>query len=164
MQNPTVKGMDKGAIKHWGHECDPPQSFSVQPCLVQVSAPASLDRSRASLQDLVQVLPSHPPWYVESSQIRDGTYVSCIGRQLLYHWATREAWFLFIISIQYYTGESSQENETRKGNKRHPDWTRRSETTSIWRQNKLKILRNPPKIQPINEFSKEEGYNTGLQK
>ena len=26
------------------------------------------------------------------------------------------------------------------------------------------ILRNPPKIKPINEFSKVEGYTTNLQK
>ena len=30
-------------------------------------------------------------WHVESSQIRDWTCVSCIGRQVLYHWATSEA-------------------------------------------------------------------------
>ena len=27
-----------------------------------------------------------------ASQPRDQTWVSCIGRQILYHWATREAW------------------------------------------------------------------------
>ena len=30
--------------------------------------------------------------HVESSQTKDWTHVSCIGRQMLYHWATREAW------------------------------------------------------------------------
>ena len=29
----------------------------------------------------------------ESSRLRDPTYVSCNGRQILYHWATREAHF-----------------------------------------------------------------------
>ena len=29
------------------------------------------------------------PWPVGSSWIRDQTYVSCIGRQILYHWASR---------------------------------------------------------------------------
>ena len=29
-------------------------------------------------------------WHVESSQTRDWTLVSCIGRSLLYQWATRE--------------------------------------------------------------------------
>ena len=31
------------------------------------------------------------PWHVGSFQIRDRTRVSCVGRQILYHWATREA-------------------------------------------------------------------------
>ena len=31
------------------------------------------------------------PSHVEYSQIRDGTCVSCIGRRILYHQATREA-------------------------------------------------------------------------
>ena len=30
---------------------------------------------------------------MESSRIRDCTHVSCIGRMILYHWATREALF-----------------------------------------------------------------------
>ena len=30
-------------------------------------------------------------WHVGSSQIRDQTHVSCIGRWILYHGATREA-------------------------------------------------------------------------
>ena len=29
-------------------------------------------------------------WHVGSSQLRDRTHVSCIGRVILYHWATRE--------------------------------------------------------------------------
>ena len=31
------------------------------------------------------------PWLVGSSQIRGWTHVPCIGRWILYHWATREA-------------------------------------------------------------------------
>ena len=31
------------------------------------------------------------PWHVVSSWIRDQTHVSCIGRRMLYHQATREA-------------------------------------------------------------------------
>ena len=31
------------------------------------------------------------PWHLESSWIRDLICVSCIGRQILYHWTTREA-------------------------------------------------------------------------
>ena len=33
------------------------------------------------------------PRHVGSSRIRDQTHVSCIGRWILYHWATREALF-----------------------------------------------------------------------
>ena len=31
------------------------------------------------------------PWHVRSSWTRNRTHVSCIGRRILYHWATREA-------------------------------------------------------------------------
>ena len=31
------------------------------------------------------------PWHMGSSQTKDWTHVSCTGRQMLYHWATREA-------------------------------------------------------------------------
>ena len=33
------------------------------------------------------------PWHMGFSQIRDQTHVSCIGRWILYHWATRQALF-----------------------------------------------------------------------
>ena len=36
---------------------------------------------------------------VESSQIRDGTYVPCIGRWILIHWATSEVLILFLIRM-----------------------------------------------------------------
>ena len=39
--------------------------------------------------------------HVGSSQIRDQTPVSCIGRQILYHWATREASFSLIIYVVF---------------------------------------------------------------
>ena len=38
-------------------------------------------------------------WYVESSRTRDWTHVSCIGRQILYPWATREAQFNSFVLI-----------------------------------------------------------------
>ena len=44
------------------------------------------------------------PWHVESSQIRDGTCVSFVSRQILYHGATREPLgfiFLWVISETY---------------------------------------------------------------
>ena len=37
------------------------------------------------------------PWHVGSSQIRDRTLVSCIGRQILQHWATRQAQNLYLL-------------------------------------------------------------------
>ena len=36
------------------------------------------------------------PWHVRSSQIKDWACVSCIGRKILYHWATREACFFVL--------------------------------------------------------------------
>ena len=38
------------------------------------------------------------PWHVGSSWIRDGTCVSCTGRQILYHWGIREAPQIKLIS------------------------------------------------------------------
>ena len=40
------------------------------------------------------------PWLVGSSQTRDQTHVSCIGRQILNHWITRGALF-FIFLLEY---------------------------------------------------------------
>ena len=38
-------------------------------------------------------------WHAGSSQIREWTHVPCVGRELLYHWGTREAPnHLFLIS------------------------------------------------------------------
>ena len=37
------------------------------------------------------------PWHVESSWTRDWTHASCIGRQILIHWATREVLFLLLL-------------------------------------------------------------------
>ena len=34
-----------------------------------------------------------------SSQLRDRTQVSCIGRQILYHLATREALFMYMLLL-----------------------------------------------------------------
>ena len=39
------------------------------------------------------------PQNMGSSWIRDKTHVSCTGRQMLHHWATREAQYIFIIMI-----------------------------------------------------------------
>ena len=42
------------------------------------------------------------PQHMGSSWMRDWTHVSCIGGQILYHWATREApvWFFKILFIE----------------------------------------------------------------
>ena len=51
------------------------------------------------------------PWHVGSSWIRDWTRVSCIGRRILYHWATREAPPLalyLIISEQPFSSQESR--------------------------------------------------------
>ena len=37
------------------------------------------------------------PWHVRSSQTRDGSRVPCIGRWILYPWATREVLQLWIL-------------------------------------------------------------------
>ena len=55
------------------------------------------------------------PWHMGSSQIRDRTLVSCIGRRILYHWVTREAPSLLLNpllrrswnSLEVGTGSSS---------------------------------------------------------
>ena len=40
---------------------------------------------------------SAAPWHMGSSQNRDQTCVSCIGKQVLYYWATTEApWFSYL--------------------------------------------------------------------
>ena len=36
-------------------------------------------------------------WHVASSQMRDRTCVLCIGRQILYHWATKKALIFFFL-------------------------------------------------------------------
>ena len=46
-------------------------------------------------------------WYVGSSQTRDQTHVSCIGRQILNHWTTREVLIdllkcTFVMTSKYF--------------------------------------------------------------
>ena len=57
--------------------------------------------SRAQAQQLW-----HPSsvilWHVTSSQIRDRTRVSCTGRWILYHWATKEVPNIFLLN-EFYT-------------------------------------------------------------
>ena len=59
------------------------------------------------------------PWHMGSSQIRDQICVSCIGRQILYHWATKEACFnsiWFENSLQFFIINENN-NEATKINK-----------------------------------------------
>ena len=39
------------------------------------------------------------PRDVESSRMRDGTHVPCVGRWILIHWATREVLIIFLIRM-----------------------------------------------------------------
>ena len=65
-------------------------------------------------------------WHVGSSRTRDGTRVSCIGKQVLYHWATREA-SLWLKFLKYLT-LTSEEGKLREAYTAfvfvhsHPTW------------------------------------------
>ena len=62
-------------------------------CRAQASG---LPDSRAQAQQLWHVRGLAATWHLWSSWIKDGTHVSCTGRGILHHWATREApMFLF---------------------------------------------------------------------
>ena len=75
-------------------------SFLICCCRAWVLGPAGFSRcnmwaqwlwildSRAQAQQLGMdfIVPQH----VGTSQIRDGIHVSCTGRQILYHWTTRD--------------------------------------------------------------------------
>ena len=54
---------------------------------------AAAPGARAQAQWL-WIMGSVAPWHVGSSQIRDQTHVSCIGRRILYHWAPEKPGFL----------------------------------------------------------------------
>jgi len=51
------------------------------------------------------------PWLVGSSQIRDQTHVSCTGRRILYHGATREAWIPHFGVVFWFTPYGKGEKE-----------------------------------------------------
>ena len=66
--------------------------FFVAPCgLFLAVASESFSFSPGCTGLVVVAQGSVAPWYVESSQTRDQTTVSCIARQNLNHWATKEA-------------------------------------------------------------------------
>ena len=61
-------------------------SDSFTPWTVAQQAPRSMRTSRARTLEWVAI-----PFCRGSSQMRDPTHMSCIGRWVLYHWVTREA-------------------------------------------------------------------------
>ena len=70
--------------------------------------------------------------------------------------------------IQYGIRSPSHSNQTRRGNKRHPDWKGRSKTVAICRWHIL-LIENPKdsikkQLELINEFSKVAGYKVNREK
>ena len=76
-----------GGCSSWGVWASHCGGFSC--CRARASVVAAMG-SRAQAQKL-WCTGLVGPWHVGSSQIRDRTCVSCIGRRILYYWATREA-------------------------------------------------------------------------
>ena len=73
----------------------------------------------------------------------------------------------FISLIQHRTGSLGHRNQTRRINKRHPNWKGRSKTVIICRWQDL-YMENPRDstkklLQLINEFSKVAGYKISIQ-
>ena len=73
--------------------------------------------------------------HVESSRTRDQTRVSCIGRQILYHWATKEALFCLFFQTDYSLlgsplGTEDTSNPTKSKSQhpkqKHKSWPRRT--------------------------------------
>ena len=70
--------------------------------------------------------------------------------------------------IQYITGNSNHSNQTRKINKRYPNW-REEVKLSLNAANMIFHIANPEEstqklLKPINEFSKVAGYVINIQK
>ena len=55
---------------------------------------------------------SAAPWHVGSSRMRDRTCLSCTWRQILYHWATREA--PEITNLENKPGDSTRQKWSQK--------------------------------------------------
>ena len=71
---------------------------------------AAVPGARAQAQWL-WCMGSVAPWLVGSSQIRDQTHVSCTGRRILYHGATREAWIPHFGVVFWFTPYGKGEKE-----------------------------------------------------
>ena len=76
--------------------------------------------------------------------------------------------YAFTSLIQHSTGSLSHSNQTRKRNKRHPNWKGRSKTVFIcrWSHTVHRQLKDSTKklLELINEFSKVAGYKINIQK
>ena len=62
------------------------------------------------------------PWYMEHSQVRDWTCVSCIGRWTLHHWAIREALKILIIMNRVKDKRLKRWYSTPVQNMKAEDW------------------------------------------
>ena len=74
----------------------------------------------------------------------------------------------FTSLIQYSTGSPCHSNQTRRRNKRHPNWKRSSKTVFI-HNDMILYVENPKDstkklLKLINEFSKIAGYKNNIQK
>ena len=72
----------------------------LQPCGLQPSRLSVHGISQAKILEWIAISFSSG-----SSQLRDPTHVSCVGRQILYHWATREVqgyYYMLYYSDCYY--------------------------------------------------------------
>ena len=58
------------------------------------------------LQSMGTKVPGAQAWHVEFSRTRDGTHVSCKGRQILNHWTIREACIPLILRALRLRGSS----------------------------------------------------------
>ena len=77
------------------------------------------------------------PFSKGSSQTRDGTCVSCIGRQILYHWATRES-FHYMRTQWKASCSRPRKQATRPAPSRH--WTCQSLDRGLPSSRTVKVL------------------------
>ena len=76
--------------------------------------------------------------------------------------------FAFINSIQHSVGSPSHSNQTRKGNKRHPNW-KGGNKMSLFADDMIVYIENPidsakKLLDLINEFGKTVGYKINIKK
>ena len=92
----------------WVSHCSGLSCFGAQ--ALQYVGPAAATCVLQSPGSIVVGLRLVAPWHVGSFQIRNQTRISCIGRQILHHWATREGPHQYIFT------------ETLLCTKHHPLW------------------------------------------